>query len=67
MTAATDQAVIALLVDLLRLERDRPPEFLDGGVSASAWLQRVRELEEQLRERAPDVWRAVKSERRARA
>ena len=26
------------------------------GVSARAWAQRVRELEEQLRKRAPDVW-----------
>ena len=54
--AAADRAVLDILVDLLRLERDRPPEFIDGGVSARAWAQRVRELEEQLRERAPDVW-----------
>ena len=51
-----DAPLVALLVDLLRLERDRPPEFVDGGVSARAWAQRVRELEEQLRKRAPDVW-----------
>ena len=56
-----------MLVDLLRLERDRPPEFIDGDVSARAWAQRVGELEEQLRERAPDVWARLRSARRARA
>ena len=55
----TDRDVIGLLIELLRLERDRPPEFNDGGVSARAWARRVRELEEQLRESEPHVWARV--------
>ena len=44
------------LVELLRLERNRPPEFADGGRSAAAWLDQVRALEAELRDNDPDVW-----------
>ena len=37
MTRHSD--TVRRLVELLRLERDRPPEFRDGGVSAAAWLE----------------------------
>ena len=54
MTRHSD--TVRRLVELLRLERDRPPEFQDGGVSAAAWLDQVRTLEAELRESDPDVW-----------
>ena len=54
MTRHSD--TVRRLVELLRLERDRPPEFQDGGVSAAAWLDQVRALEAELRESDPDVW-----------
>jgi len=47
------------LVELLKLERDRPPEFQDGGAAVRAWARRVRELEGLLRRDAPEVWRRL--------
>lgn len=55
MTKHSD--TVRRLVELLRPERDRPPEFRDGGVSAAAWLDQVRALEAELRQSDPDVWR----------
>ena len=43
--AAADGSTVHRLVELLKLERDRPPEFQDGGAAVRAWARRVRELE----------------------
>ena len=52
---------VDLLIELLRLERDRPPEFQDGGVSARAWAERVRALEEQLAQAHPAIARRLRA------
>ena len=52
---------VDLLIELLRLERDRPPEFQAGGVSARAWAERVRALEEQLAQAHPAIARRLRA------
>lgn len=46
---------VGRLVELLRLERERPREFQNGGAAARAWLDRVRALKAELRETNPDM------------
>ena len=51
-----ERSTVHVLVELLNLERDRPPEFQDAGQPAHAWQQRVAELEKRLHRHAHDVW-----------
>ena len=56
MQLVSDREVVRHLVELLKLERDRPPELEDGGAAAREWARRIRELEAWLRDGAPEVW-----------
>ena len=66
MEPGADRDLVRCLVGLLRLERDRPPEFQDGDDAVREGARRVRELEAWLRDRAPDTWAALVGEGRRR-
>ena len=45
MQLVSHRDVVGCLVELLKFERDRPPEFQDGGAAARAWAIQVRDLD----------------------